>query len=64
MIAMLVCEQNAIELIWGHAASLEAENNLPRAQPTIDQQSAMIGCDEGAVSGAAATEHGQTEHAL
>jgi len=62
MITMLVGEQNAIELIWGDAALLEAEDNLPRAQPTVDQQSTMIGGDQCAVPRAATPEHGQTEH--
>jgi hypothetical protein len=63
MIAVLVREQDAIELAERHAALFETQDDLPRAQSTIDKNLAMIGRDEGAVSGAAAPEHRQTEHA-
>ena len=62
MIAVLVGEQNAIELLRHHAALLEPEHNLPRAQSAIDQDSAMIGRDQRTISGTAAPEHRQTEH--
>jgi hypothetical protein len=35
---------------------------LPRAQSAIDKKLAMIGCDQCAVSRAAASEHRQAEH--
>ena len=63
MIAVLVREQNAIKLLGRDLALGETERELPRAQSTIDQQPAMIGRDQCAVAGAAAAEHGQTEHA-
>ena len=63
MIAMFVGEEDAIELLGSDAALLESEDDLARAQSAIDQNSAMIGRDQGAVSGTAAAEHGQTEHA-
>ena len=59
---MLVGEENTIELCRSDSALLEPDHDLPRAQSPIDQNSAMIGRDERAISGAAAAEHGQTEH--
>jgi hypothetical protein len=35
---------------------------LPRAQPAIDKNLAMIGCYQRAVSRAPAAKHGQAEH--
>ena len=63
VIAMFMREQDAIELFGIHPALLKAQNDLARAQATIDQNFAMIGGDERAVSGTAAPEHRQTEHA-
>jgi hypothetical protein len=63
MIAVLMREQNAIELLGCHLALGKTEYELPRAQSTIDQQPAMFGRDQRAVAAAAAAEHGQTEHA-
>jgi hypothetical protein len=63
MIAVFVREQDTIQLIRCYAASLEAQDELARAQSSIDKNLAMIGRDEGTISGAAAAEHGQTEHA-
>ena len=62
VIAMLVGEEDAIELFRRDPALLEAQHELARAQSAIDQNPAMIGRDERAVSGAAAAEHRQTEH--
>ena len=62
VIAVLVGEKNAVELVRGDPAQREPEHELARAQSAIDEQPAMIGCDERAISGAAAPEHGQTEH--
>jgi hypothetical protein len=62
MIAMFVSEQNAIELVGSDPALGEAKDELTRTQPAIDQEPAMIGGDERAVSGAPAAEHRQTEH--
>ena len=64
MIAMFVSKQNPIELRRRHAAFFEAQDNLPRAQPTVDQYFAMIGRNKRAVPRAAAPEHRQTEHDL
>jgi hypothetical protein len=57
-----VCEKDAIELLRCDAAMLETQHQLSRAQPAIDKNFAMIGCDQGAVSRAPAAEHGQAEH--
>src|SRR2546426_9769624 len=62
MIAMFVSEQDAIELFRRNSAHLQARQNLARAQSTIDEQATMIGCDQGAVSAAAAAEHDEAEH--
>ena len=62
MIAMFVREQDAIELFRRDPAKRETIHDLPRAQSAIDQEPAMIGRDQGRISGAAASEHGQTEH--
>ena len=63
MIAVFMGKQDAVELFGRHAALLEAEDDLARAQPAIDENFAMIGRDERAVPGTAAAEHGETEHA-
>ena len=63
MIAMFVGEQDAIELVRGDAALGEAQDKLARAQPAVDEQTAMLGRDERAVSRAPAPEHRQTKHA-
>jgi hypothetical protein len=63
VIAMFVGKQDAIELLGRDSALLEPENNLPRAQPPIDQNFAVIGRHESAIPCAATSEHGQTEHA-
>jgi hypothetical protein len=62
VIAVLVGEEHAIELPRSDSALLEAQDELARAQSAIDQQPAMIGRDQRAVSGAAAAEHRQSEH--
>ena len=55
-------EEDAIELVRGDSALGQTQNKLARAQAAVDQQPAMIGRDERAVSGAPAPEHRQTEH--
>jgi uncharacterized protein len=62
VIAMLVGQEDAIELPRRDPALLEPQNELARAQPAIDQQPAMIGRDQRTVARAAAAEHGQGEH--
>ena len=62
MIAVFVGEEDAVELIRGNSALGEAQDELARAQAAVDQQPAMIGRDERAVSRAPAPEHRQTEH--
>ena len=62
VIAMLVRKKQAIELLGGDATSLKPDDDLARAQSTIDQNPAVIGGNESAIPGAAATEHGQAEH--
>lgn len=62
MIAVLVGEKHAIELVGSDPALREAQDELARAQAAIDEQPAMIGRDERAVPGAPAPEHRQSEH--
>ena len=62
MIAMFVREKDAIELLRRDTALLQTQDQLPRAQPAIDKNLAMISCDQRAVSRAPAAEHRQAEH--
>ena len=62
VIAMLVSKKQSIELLGGNATLLKPDDDLARAQSTIDQNPAVIGRNESAIPGAAAAEHGQTEH--
>jgi hypothetical protein len=62
VVAVLVREEDAVELRRSDSALLEAPNNLARAQAAVDQEPAMIGRDERAISRAPAAEHRQTEH--
>ena len=57
VIAVLVGEKDAIELLGSDAALSEAQDKLSRGQSTVDQQPAMIGRDQCTISGAAASEH-------
>jgi len=62
VIAMLVSKKQSIELLGGNATLLKPHYDLARAQSAIDQNAAMTGGNESAIPGAAAAEHGQTEH--
>src|SRR5262249_19976983 len=62
MIGVFVREKHTIELLRRDTAMLEAQHQLPRAQPAIDENFAMIGRDQRAVPRAPATEHRQAEH--
>jgi len=62
VIAVFVRKKDAVELLRHDAALLQTQNQLPRAQPAIDKNFAVIGCDERTVSRAPAAEHGQAEH--
>jgi hypothetical protein len=62
VIAMLMRKKQTIELLGGDATLLKPDDDLARAQSTIDQNPAVIGGNESAIPGAAAAEHGQTEH--
>ena len=62
MIAMFMGEEHAIELSRRDPALLEPDHDLSRAQSAINQNPAMIGPDQRAISRAAAAEHGQCEH--
>jgi hypothetical protein len=57
-----VRKEDAIELLRRDAALLQAQHQLPRAQPAIDENFAMIRCHQGAVTRAPAAEHRQAEH--
>src|SRR5207245_5609048 len=43
VIAMLVCKKQTVELLGGDATLLKADDDLARAQSTIDQNPAVIG---------------------
>lgn len=64
MVSVLVSQQDAIELLRKHAALLEPQSDLTRAKSAIDQNFAMVGPDQSAVSATAAPEHRQTKHAV
>src|SRR4029453_13310754 len=62
VVAVFVREQDAINLLGHHAAMLQAQHQLPRAESAIDKDFAVIRCNQRAVSRAPAAEHGQAEH--
>jgi hypothetical protein len=62
VIGVFVRQNNAIELLGCHATLLQTQHDLSRAQTAINEDLAMIGGDERAVSRAPAAEHGQAEH--
>ncbi|PYJ11442.1 MAG: hypothetical protein DMF06_02705 [Verrucomicrobia bacterium] len=62
VVAMLVGEEDAIELVGSDPALGEAQDDLARTQATVDQETTMIGGNEGAVARASAAEHRQSEH--
>jgi len=64
VIAVFVREKDAIQPLGHDAALLQTQHQLPRAQPAIDKNLAMIRCNQGAVSRASAAEHGQAEHGI
>ena len=62
VIGVLVCKNDAVELLRRHAALLQTQHDLSRAQPAINENLAMFRCDQRAVSRAPAAEHDQAEH--
>src|SRR5262249_55799070 len=62
VIGVFVREKHAFELLRHDAALLETQRQLPRAQPAVDKNLAMIRRDQRAVPRAPAPEHGQAEH--
>ena len=62
VIAVFVREEHAVKLRGSDSALREAEKNLARAQPAVDEKPAMIGRDERAISRAPAPKHRQTKH--
>jgi hypothetical protein len=59
---MLMSKKQRIDLLGSHATLLKADDDLARAQSPINQNPTVIGGNESAIPGAAAAEHGQTEH--
>ena len=45
VIGVFMCEKNAIELLGRDAALFQTQNDLPRAQPSINENLAMVGGD-------------------
>ena len=62
VIGVFVRENNAVELLRCDTALLETQHDLPRAQTAINENLAMVGGNQRAVSRAAAAEHGEAEH--
>ena len=62
MIAVLVRQQDAIELIGSDTALSHPHGQLAGAQSAIDQNPAMIGRNECAIPRAAAAEHREAKH--
>ena len=62
VITVFVSKKDAIELLRQDTAFRQAQHQLSRAQPAIDQDLAMLGRDQRAVPRAPAAEHGQAEH--
>jgi hypothetical protein len=62
VICVFMRENNAIELVRRDAALLQTQHDLPRAQTAINEDIAVIGGNQRAVSRAPAAEHGQAEH--
>ena len=62
VISVFVREDNAVELLRRDAALLQTQHDLPRAETAINENPAVIGCDQRAVPRAPAAEHGQAEH--
>src|SRR5215469_8085076 len=50
VIAVLMRKKNAVELFRSDAALLQAQHDLPRAETAINENLAMIGRDQRAVS--------------
>ena len=63
VVAMFMREKNAIQLRWCDATLFQAQSQLSRAQSAVDENLAVIGGEQRAISGTATAEHGQTEHA-
>jgi hypothetical protein len=63
VIAVLMSEKDTVEVFRRDPAQGEAIDELTRAESAVDQEPAMIGHDERAISGAPTSEHGQTKHA-
>jgi len=62
VISVFVRENNAVELLRRDATLLQTQNDLPRAETSINENLAVIGGDQGTVSRAPAAEHRQAEH--
>ena len=62
VITVFVRENHAVELLWCDATLLQTQHDLSRAQPAINENFAMLGGDQRAISRAPAAEHNQAEH--
>ena len=62
VISVFVRENNAVELLRRESTLVQTQHDLPRAQTAINENLAVRGGNQGTVSRAPATEHGQAEH--
>ena len=62
VIAVLVREQDAVDLQRVHAAQRQPRPDLPRAEPAIDEQPRLRRLHQRAVSRTAAAEDGDEKH--
>ena len=64
MVAVFVREKHAIELLRCYTTLFQAQYHLSSAETAVDENLAMIRCDQGAVSRTPAAKHGQAEHGI
>jgi hypothetical protein len=63
VVAVFVSKNYAIELLRPDAALFQTQSQLTGAESAINENVAVTGRNQRAITGAAASEHRQTEHA-
>src|SRR5436309_14967311 len=61
VISVFVRENNAVELLRRDATLLQTQHDLPRAQTAVNENFAMLGGDQRAISHTPAVDHDQAE---